>query len=85
MNDNSNKQVMNIDTKYIEIIKYGENFKHLEKRKILKYYKNSRSRLILFNYENTLKEIPEFLNQEKAENILNNEEKMKMIMPDKRI
>ena len=85
VNDNSNKQVMNIDTKYIEIIKYGENFKHLEKRKILKYYKNSRSRLILFNYENTLKELPEFLNQEKAENILNNEEKMKMIMPDKRI
>ena len=85
VNDNSNKQVMNIDTKYIEIIKYGENFKHLEKRKILKYYKNSRSRLILFNYENTLKEVPEFLNQEKAENILNNEEKMKMIMPDKRI
>ena len=85
VNDNSNKQVMNIDTKYIEIIKYGENFKHLEKKKILKYYKNSRSRLILFNYENTLKEVPEFLNQEKAENILNNEEKMKMIMPDKRI
>ena len=85
VNDNSNKQVMNIDTKYIEIIKYGENFKHLEKRKILKYYKNSRSRLILFNYENTLKEVPEFLNQEKAENLLNNGEKMKMIMPDKRI
>ena len=85
VHDNSNKQVMNIDTKYIEVIKYGENFKHLEKRKILKYYKNAHSRLILFNYENTLKEIPEFLNQEKAENILNNEEKMKMIIPDKRI
>jgi trehalose 6-phosphate synthase/phosphatase len=85
VHDNSNKQMMNIDTKYIEIIKYGENFKHLEKRKILKYYKNAHSRLILFNYENTLKEIPEFLNQEKAENILNNEAKMKMIMPDKRI
>ena len=85
VHDNSNKQMMNIDTKYIEIIKYGENFKHLEKRKILKYYKNAHSRLILFNYENTLKEIPEFLNQEKAENILNNEAKIKMIMPDKRI
>ena len=85
VHDNSNKQVMNIDTKYIEVIKYGENFKHLEKRKILKYYKNSHSRLILFNYENTLKEVPEFLNQEKAENILNNEEKMKLITPDKRI
>ena len=86
VHDNSNKQVMNIDTKYIEVIKYGENFKHLEKKKILKYYKNSHSRLILFDYENTLKEIPEeILNQEKAEDILNNKEKMKMITPDKRI
>ena len=68
VHDNSEKQVMNIDTKYIEVIKYGENFKHLEKKKILKYYKNSHSRLILFNYENSLKEIPEeFLNQEKTE------------------
>ena len=79
VHDNSNKQVMNIDTKYIEVIKYGENFKHLEKRKILKYYKNSHSRLILFNYENTLKEIPE------DENIFNNENKLKMLLPDKRI
>ena len=88
VHDNSNKQVMNIDTKYIEVIKYGENFKHLEKRKILKYYKNSHSRLILFNYENTLKEIPEFLNQDNVddvESILNNEKKMRMISPDKRI
>ena len=86
VHDNSEKQVMNIDTKYIEVIKFGENFKHLEKKKILKYYKNSHSRLILFNYENTLKEIPEeFLNQEKTEDILNNQEKMKMIIPDKRI
>ena len=66
VHDNSNKQVMNIDTKYIEVIKYGENFKHLEKRKILKYYKNSHSRLILFNYENTLKEMPELFEQEKT-------------------
>ena len=83
--DNSNKQVMNIDTKYIEVIKYGENFKHLEKRKILKYYKNAHSRLIIFNYENTLKEIPDFLNTEKAENIINDQEKLKLIMPDRRI
>ena len=86
VHDNSEKQVMNIDTKYIEVIKYGENFKHLEKKKILKYYKNSHSRLILFNYENSLKEIPEeFLNQEKTEDILNSPEKIKMITPDKRI
>ena len=85
VHDNSNKQVMNIDTKYIEVIKYGENFKHLEKRKILKYYKNAKSRLIIFNYENTLKEIPEFLNQETAENILNNPDKLKLIEPDRRV
>ena len=83
--DNSNKQVMNIDTKYIEVIKYGENFKHLEKRKILKYYKNAHSRLILFSYENTLKEIPEIINQENNNDILKNKKILKMISPDKRI
>ena len=85
VHDNSNKQVMNIDTKYIEVIKYGENFKHLEKRKILKYYKNSRSRLILFSYEDTLKEMPEFINEDNIEEIIKDEEKIKMISPDKRI
>ena len=85
LHDNSNKQVMNIDTKYIEVIRYGENFKHLEKRKMVKYYKNSHNRLILFNYENTLKEMPEFLEQEKTEDIINNQEKLKLILPDKRI
>ena len=40
VHDSSNKQVMNIDTKYVDVIRYEENFKHLEKRKLLKYYKN---------------------------------------------
>ena len=84
MNDNSNKQVMNIDTKYVDVIKFGEKFKHLEKRKILKYYKNSGNKLLVFNYENTLKEIDESLNQETSEIILNNPEKLKLISPDKR-
>ena len=83
-NDNSNKQVMNIDTKYVDVIKFGENFKHLEKRKILKYYKNSGNKLLVFNYENTLKEIDESLNQETSETILNNPEKLKLISPDRR-
>ena len=85
INDNSNKQVMNIDTKYVEVIKYGENFKHLEKRKLLKYYKNSQNRLLIFNYENTLKEIDESLNQETSESILNDPKKLKLIWPDRRI
>ena len=83
-NDNSNKQVMNIDTKYVDVIKFGEKFKHLEKRKISKYYKNSGNKLLVFNYENTLKEIDESLNQETSETILNNPEKLKLISPDRR-
>ena len=83
-NDNSNKQVMNIDTKYVDVIKFGENFKHLEKRKILKYYKNAENKLLVFNYENTLKEIDESLRQENAESILNNPEYLKQISPDRR-
>ena len=85
VHDNSNKQVMNIDTKYVDIIKYGEKFKHLEKRKLLKYYKNSESRLLIFNYENTLRETDESLNQEISESILNNPNKLKSIFPDRRI
>ena len=85
VHDNSNKQVMNIDTKYVDVIKYGENFKHLEKRKLLKYYKNSENRLLIFNYENILKEIDESLSQETSESILNSPIKLKNISPDKRI
>ena len=85
IHDNSNKQVMNIDTKYIEVIKYGENFKHLEKRKLLKYYTNSENRLLIFNYENTLREIDETLNQESSESLLNDPKKLKQISPDRRI
>ena len=29
VHDNSNKQVMNIDTKYVDVIKFGENFEIL--------------------------------------------------------
>ena len=85
IHDNSNKQVMNIDTKYVDVIKFGENFKHLEKRKILKYYKNAKNKLLIFNYENTLKEIDESMNQENSDSILNNPEKLKLIIPDRRI
>ena len=85
IHDNSNKQVMNIDTKYVEVIKYGENFKHLEKRKLLKYYNNFQNRLLVFNYENTLKEIDESLSQETSESILNDPKKLKYISPDRRI
>ena len=76
---------MNIDTKYVEVIKYGENFKHLEKRKLLKYYKNAQNKLLIFNYENTLKEIDESLSKETSESILNDPKKLKLISPDKRI
>ena len=85
VHDNSNKQVMNIDTKYVDVIKFGENFKHLEKRKLLKYYKNSENRLLIFNYENTLREIGEYLYQDNPESLLNNISKLKIISPDKRI
>ena len=83
-NDNSNKQVMNIDTKYVDVIKFGAKFKYLEKRKISKYYKSAVNKLLVFNYENTLKEIDESLNQETSETILNNPEKLKLIYPDRR-
>ena len=85
VHDNSNKQVMNIDTKYVDVIKFGENFKHLEKRKLLKYYKNAENKLLVFNYENTLKEIDESLVQESSVSILNDPKKLKLLSPDRRI
>ena len=85
VHDNSNKQVMNIDTKYVDVIKFGENFKHLEKRKLLKYYKNAENKLLIFNYENTLKEIDESLAQESSVSILNDPKKLKLFSPERRI
>ena len=85
VHDNSNKQVMNIDTKYVDVIKFGENFKHLEKRKLLKYYKNAENRLLIFNYENTLKEIDESLAQESSVSILSDPKKLKLLSPERRI
>ena len=85
VHDNSNKQVMNIDTKYVDVIKFGENFKHLEKRKLLKYYRNAENKLLVFNYENTLKEIDESLVQESSVSILSDPKKLKLLSPDRRI
>ena len=53
--------------------------------KTLKYYKNAENRLLIFNYENTLKEIDESLVQESSISILSDPKKLKLLSPERRI
>ena len=58
LNDSNNKCKIGLG-RDIAIMKLNEHFRQLRKAKLIKYFKNSKSRLLIFNYENTLQEIDE--------------------------
>jgi trehalose 6-phosphate synthase/phosphatase len=58
LNDSNNKSKIGLG-KDIAIMKLNENFRQLRKSKLTKYFKNSKSRLLIFNYENTLQDFEE--------------------------
>ena len=53
LNDSNNKMKMGLG-RDIAIIKLNKHFRQIKKDKLFKYFKNSKSRLLIFNYENTL-------------------------------
>ena len=60
MNDSSNKCKIGIG-RDIAIMKLNDNFNQLRKAKLIKYFIESKSRLLIFNYENTLQDMDESL------------------------
>ena len=64
MNDSNNKMKMGLG-RDIAIIKLNKHFRQIKKEKLFKYFKNSKSRLLIFNYENTL------INENNIENLEN--------------
>ena len=58
LNDSNNKCKIGLG-RDIAIMKLNEHFRQLRKAKLMKYFKNSKSRLLIFNYENTLQDIDE--------------------------
>ena len=61
LNDSNNKCKIGLG-RDIAIMKLNENFRHLRKVKLIKYFSNSKSRLLIFNYENTLQDFDESVN-----------------------
>ena len=55
LNDSSNKCKIGLG-RDIAIIKLNQHFRHLNQQKLFRYFKNSKSRLLIFNYENTLQD-----------------------------
>ena len=53
LNDSDNKMKMGLG-RDIAIIKLNKHFRQIKQDKLLKYFKGSKSRLLIFNYENTL-------------------------------
>ena len=58
LNDSSNKCKIGLG-RDIAIMKLNQHFRHLNPEKLLKYFQNSESRLLVFNYENTLQDFGE--------------------------
>ena len=58
LNDSNNKSKIGLG-RDIAIMKLNENFRQLRKAKLMKYFKHSKSRLLIFNYENTLQDFDE--------------------------
>ena len=63
LNDSCNKCKIGLG-RDIAIMKLNENFTQLRKAKLIKYFSKSRSRLLIFNYENTLQDLDESINNE---------------------
>ena len=55
LNDSTNKCKIGLG-RDIAIMKLNQHFRHLDKEKLFRYFKNSDSRLLIFNYENTLQD-----------------------------
>ena len=70
LNDSNNKCKIGLG-RDIAIMKLNENFRQLRKAKLMKYFKHSNSRLLIFNYENTLQDFDE-TNCENGSNIFDN-------------
>ena len=58
LNDSDNKCKIGLG-RDIAIMKLNEHFRQLRKTKLMKYFKKSKSRLLIFNYENTLQDFGE--------------------------
>ena len=58
LNDSINKSKIGLG-RDIAIMKLNEHFRQLKPPKLFKYYKNTKSRLLIFNYENTLQDFGE--------------------------
>ena len=58
LNDSSNKCKIGLG-RDIAIMKLNEHFRQLKPEKLLHYFNNSKSRLLIFNYENTLQDFGE--------------------------
>ena len=77
LNDSSNKCKIGLG-RDIAIMKLNEHFRQIKPPKLFHYFKNSKSRLLIFNYENTLQDIDEsqnidnndFLNKKKLKRIV---------------
>ena len=77
LNDSSNKCKIGLG-RDIAIMKLNEHFRQIKPPKLFNYFKNSKSRLLIFNYENTLQDIDDsqnidnndFLNKKKLKRIL---------------
>ena len=82
---NSKLQKNQIKLGFVEILKYGEKFEDLKPDKLSEYYSNAKRRLLVFNYENTLKKIDEDFSKENTESLLKDSEKRKIISPGQRI
>ena len=63
LNDSNNKCKIGLG-RDIAIMKLNEHFRQIKPQKLLKYFKNSKSRLLIINYENTLQEINESQNED---------------------
>ena len=70
LNDSNNKCKIGLG-RDIAIMKLNENFRQLRKAKLMKYFKQSKSRLLIFNYENTLQDFDE-TNCENNSNVFDN-------------
>ena len=68
LNDSCNKCKIGLG-RDISIMKLNDNFRQLRKAKLVKYFSNSKSRLLIFNYENTLQDLDESTNDD--ENSIN--------------
>jgi trehalose 6-phosphate synthase/phosphatase len=75
LNDSNNKCKIGLG-RDIAIMKLNENFRQLRKAKLMKYFKNSNSRLLIFNYENTLQDFDE-TNCENGSDIFDNKSNRK--------